>query len=106
LSVLEREGHIVSKRDGIYKRFYPKKMKAAKNRKRLTDIQKSIVDVVMDKPGISQSEISRKIKKSVQVVNYHIKILEYAGIIRLEPGKMHRTHCYIESKGPQLSPSF
>jgi DNA-binding MarR family transcriptional regulator len=84
LQVLEREGFIRSLRDGIYKRFYPATMRIPEKRVHLSRIQKDVFEVIQKHPGITQKQISRLMDESKQVVNYHVKILEGAGLIRLE----------------------
>ncbi len=84
LSVLEREGYIKSDRDGLFKRFYPKDMKIPKRTIQLSRLQKDIIDKARDHPGISQSCMAKLLGESKQVVNYNIKALEKAGMIKLE----------------------
>jgi parallel beta-helix repeat protein len=98
LRVLERENVIVSKRDGMYKRFYPKNVKIPKNYRRLSDVQKRIVKTINEFEGITQTEIANKLDISPQVVNYHVKILESGGIVRSEFGEKYRSKCYIKDK--------
>jgi parallel beta-helix repeat protein len=98
LRVLERENVIVSKRDGMYKRFYPKSANIPKNYRRLSDVQKRIVKTINEFEGITQTEIANKLDISPQVVNYHVKILETAGIVQSEFGEKYRSKCYIKDK--------
>jgi DNA-binding MarR family transcriptional regulator len=84
LKVLEREGYIKSVRDGIYKRFYPQNMRIPEKRLHLSRIQVDILHEIQRHPGVSQKQISRLLDESKQVVNYNVKILESAGLIRLE----------------------
>jgi DNA-binding MarR family transcriptional regulator len=93
LQVLEREGFIRSLRDGIYKRFYPATMRIPEKRVHLSRIQKDLFEVIQKHPGITQKQISRLLDESKQVVNYHVKILEGAGLIRLERAG-RETACY------------
>jgi DNA-binding MarR family transcriptional regulator len=84
LKVLEREGYIKSLRDGIYKRFYPKNMRIPEKRLHLSRIQRDILSEIQKHPGITQKEISKLLDESKQVVNYNVKVLESAGLIRME----------------------
>jgi predicted transcriptional regulator len=93
LQVLEREGFIRSLRDGIYKRFYPSTMRIPEKRVHLSRIQKDVFEVIQKHPGITQKQISKLLDESKQVVNYHVKILEGAGLIRLERAG-RETACY------------
>jgi predicted transcriptional regulator len=84
LQVLEREGYIKSLRDGIYKRFYPTGVKVPEKRLHLSRLQRDILIEIQKHPGVTQKQISKLLDESKQVVNYHVKILENAGLIRLE----------------------
>jgi DNA-binding MarR family transcriptional regulator len=90
LSTLEREDYIVSRRDGIYRRYYPKNngCKAPK------ELHEQITDIVFERPGITQSKLARQLKKSRQVVNYHIKQMVANGTIRIIR-KGRQTLCYV-----------
>ncbi len=83
LRVLEKADYIRAARDGMYKRFYPVGVKIPK-RRRLSTFQESIVKTVRDKPALSQKDLAELLGVSNQVINYHIKQLEGANIIRLE----------------------
>ena len=85
IRVLEREGIVKSRSDGIYKRFYPSDMKVPENDgTRLTEIQKIILKRIKETPGISQKEMSRLVGVSPSTINYHIDILKSAGLVRSE----------------------
>lgn len=84
LNVLEREGYIKSLRDGIYKRFYPKSMRIPEKRLHLSRIQKDVLSEIQKHPGITQKQISKLLDESKQVINYNVKVLESAGLIRME----------------------
>jgi DNA-binding MarR family transcriptional regulator len=91
LSTLEREEIIVSRRDGIFRRYYPKN-----GHKIPQEIKDMIIDTVYENPGITQSKLARILKKSRQVVNYHIKHLVASGHIRvLKTGR--KCKCYIRA---------
>ncbi len=83
LNVLEKEEFIKSIQDSNYRRFY---LYGTKSDFKiiLTTIQLRILSVVNERPGITQSKISRAIGKNRMLVHYHIKILVDAGIISLE----------------------
>ncbi len=84
LKVLEREGFIKSMREGIYKRFYPSDMKIPEKRVHLSRVQKDIMKEIQKHPGVTQKQISKLLDESKQVVNYNIKVLETANLIRVE----------------------
>ena len=93
LKVLEREGFIKSLKDGIYKRFYPMGVRISEKKLHLSRVQRDILGEIQKHPGITQKQISKLLDESKQVVNYHVKILEAAGLIRLER-KGRETACY------------
>ncbi len=84
LKVLEREGFIKSMKDGIYKRFYPSNMRIPEKRLHLSRVQKDILDTIQKHPGVTQKQVSKLLDESKQVVNYNVKVLETAGLIRVE----------------------
>jgi len=84
LKVLEREGFIKSAKEGIYKRFYPANMRIPEKRLHLSRIQRDVLLVIQKHPGVTQKEISKLLDESKQVVNYNVKVLETARLIRVE----------------------
>lgn len=93
LKVLEREGYVISQRDGMYKRFYPAKAKPP--REKLNPMQRLIVEEIKKADGCSQKDIARRLELSPQVVNYHIKMLKAAGIINIQKDG-RETLCYLQ----------
>ncbi|MEM4728227.1 MAG: choice-of-anchor T family protein [Thermoplasmata archaeon] len=94
LKVLEREDYIVSVRDGIYKRFYPRHMKIPRRERELTRIQQDILSALKNNPGTSQSGLARMLGESKQVIAYHIRVLSRAGLVRVErEGQL--TRCFV-----------
>jgi predicted transcriptional regulator len=94
IRALEKRDFIVSKRDRGYKRFYPKTMKLpARNIRELIPMQRNIMEIVKESPGISQTNIAEQLDISFQLVHYHVKILLDADYMILEKdGK--QTYCY------------
>jgi DNA-binding transcriptional ArsR family regulator len=91
LKVLEDEGLVKSERDGIYKRFYPIEMQLPKNATHLSRIQETILNEIIVKPGITESDLGKNIEVSPRVINYHVKALVSAGLIKAERfGKKNR----------------
>ena len=94
LKVLEREDQIHSERDGSLKRFYPKDGRISREVIELTDLQQDIYDMIKADPGISQAEIQDRMDISQQRLNYQVKQMSDARLIRVErEGK--RTRCYV-----------
>ncbi len=103
LNVLEKEEYIRSIQDGNHRRFY---LYGAKSdfKIMLTSIQLRILSVVNERPGISQTKISKKIGKNRMIVNYHVKILNDAGIIILEK-KGRESQCYLTDTAENYLPA-
>jgi predicted transcriptional regulator len=81
LKMLERHDMIYARRDGIYKRFFPRKLKVPK-KAYLSGIQEMILKTITDNPGISQVDIAKELDKPKQVVHYHCRQMAKGGIIR------------------------
>ena len=84
LRVLEREGYIRSRFDGMYKRFYPSEMKLPRSSRQISSFQEVILTIVKNNQGLSQKEIAKRIGVSSQVINYHVKLLEDSGLIKVD----------------------
>jgi predicted transcriptional regulator len=110
---LEQEELIKSERDGVYKRFYPIGLRIPKSEvgqffpdgtrtynigeHQVSEIQMNIIDIIRERPGLTQKEIAKRINESRRVVNYHIKLLIQHNIVFLE--KVGReTRCYINDE--------
>ena len=118
LNVLERERFITSKKEGIYKLFYPrmksnKGISTDKNRYFSTGffskvfnpstLQVAIIKIIKENPGITQLDIAEELGVSKQSLNYHTKMLKRRGLIKVAKIKKH-SHCYINEKyDPTLS---
>jgi predicted transcriptional regulator/uncharacterized membrane protein len=93
LYTLEKQEFIKSERDGPYKRFYPKGYKFMGSVMEVNGIQKKILDVIEENPGISQKRVAHLLSVSPPTVNYHIKTLTGARLVDLQRnGK--ETRCY------------
>lgn len=97
LKTLEREEFIKSRKFGLYRRFYPKHMRIPEDGDfRMNAVQRHIVDVIDEHPGITQKEIASEMNITPPTVNYHIGILASAKMIRvIREGR--RTMCFVES---------
>ncbi|MGA1848466.1 MAG: winged helix-turn-helix transcriptional regulator [Thermoplasmatota archaeon] len=92
LNVLEKNELVKSVQDGNNRRFYLYDQKV-KPEMFLTDLQRSIVQVIYDSPGISQSKISKQLGRSKALVNYHLRILREANLVNMEKER-GVTSCY------------
>ncbi|UCC92192.1 MAG: winged helix-turn-helix transcriptional regulator [Thermoplasmata archaeon] len=84
LKVLIREEFIVAKREGGYKRFYPRDMRVPRKRVHFTRLQLDIVERLSLHPGTTQASLARMLGESKQVINYNVGVLVAAGVIRVE----------------------
>ena len=86
LRTLEREHFIQSKRFGLYRRFYPWAMRVPEDGYfRLNEIQKNVLALCKNQPGISQKDLSSSLNLTPPTINYHIAILAehgYVSVIR------------------------
>ena len=94
LQILEKEKMIVSERDGILKRFYPSKGRIKTDILELNVLQSYIIKSIRLNPGIFQKEIESKLNISQQRLNYHIKILVNARIIKVNKDGIN-SKCYL-----------
>ena len=91
LNRLEKGEYLRSRQDGMYRRFF---VAGRKTEVRFfTDIQESIMTVIHENQGISQSGIAERINVSRKVVNYHVRILDQAGLVSVET-RGRETACY------------
>jgi DNA-binding MarR family transcriptional regulator len=93
LNRLEKGEYLRSRQDGMYRRFFIAGRKT-EVRFFLTDVQESILGVIRENQGISQSRIAERINVSRKVVNYHIRILDQAGLVSVET-RGRETACYV-----------
>jgi DNA-binding MarR family transcriptional regulator len=95
LRTLERENFIKSVNDGVYyRRFYPIDMKLKKKEiNHLSWFQLGIYNNIRKSPGTTPKELSKELKKSKQVINYHIRLMKDANLLRTEKdGKQTRLY--------------
>lgn len=86
LKMLEKMEMVKSRREGIrYRAFYPMDVSFPKEeRYRLTDLQVKIIKSIKNNSGINQKQLAKKLNKNYQTINYNIKTLERAGLIKLK----------------------
>lgn len=96
LKTLEREEFVKSRKYGLYRRFYPKHMRIPDDGGfRMNPIQKHIMGLIGQNPGISQKEIARAINITPPTVNYHIGILASAKLIHVVRNG-RKTQCFVD----------
>ncbi len=81
LYTLEKEDLIRSEKDGLYRRFYPAGYHMVDTTSRLSAIQRSILDCIEKRPGLSQKDISSELSLSNSTVNYNVKVLDEKRVI-------------------------
>ena len=84
LKVLIREEFIVARREGGYKRFYPRDMRVPRKRVHFSRLQLDIVERLSMHPGSTQASLARMLGESKQVINYNVGVLVAAGVVRVE----------------------
>ncbi len=85
LRTLEVQGFLKSKRDGIFKRFYPIDVQVPTDEGiRLSDLQVRILEMVNDGSGATQAEIARKLNVSQQAVSYNLRLMSHEGMLLVE----------------------
>ncbi|MCK5561900.1 MAG: winged helix-turn-helix transcriptional regulator, partial [Thermoplasmata archaeon] len=83
--ILEKEKYVYSKRDGFYTRFYPADAKMPiVDEPPLNEIQKKIIEIIHEKPGITQHEIVSITGTSQQVVSYNLTNLTRENILKTD----------------------
>lgn len=95
LHMLEKTGMVKSRKEGLrFRAFYPTGMKfPQEERYRLTELQTKILQSIKQNEGITQKEIARMLDEKHQTINYNIKVLQQAGLIRLRR-KGRSTNCF------------
>ncbi|MEE9116233.1 MAG: winged helix-turn-helix transcriptional regulator [Thermoplasmata archaeon] len=96
LHILEREKVIKSVRYGKYRRFFPVGMMVS-SKAYPTELEREILGMVKERPGINQMTIAKKVGRSKSTVNYHIDILRRTNKIRTEKNGLSLGHYIIES---------
>jgi len=94
LTTLEREGFIYSHRDDYYRRFYPRGRKPRPGAN-LTTVQETIIETLLDNPGLSAEDLALRLNKSRKVTNYHLVWLRRWGLIEAKDDGRKKTYTVI-----------
>ncbi|MFQ6060565.1 MAG: NosD domain-containing protein, partial [Thermoplasmata archaeon] len=98
LRMLEKSGKVKSRKDGRYRRFYTSGTKIPRcDGGILTEVQKRIVDAVVEVPGVTQKEVASLLGVHQSSVNYQMRRLEERGLIRVEK-RGRKVHYYYVGK--------
>ncbi|MCK4613719.1 MAG: winged helix-turn-helix transcriptional regulator [Thermoplasmata archaeon] len=94
--MLERERFVISRREGIYRRYYPRKSgeKGIFFQENLSELQNKLVEEIKANPGISQTDLSKKLGMSQQRINYNIRKLRKMSIVRVKK-EGFRSYCIL-----------
>jgi predicted transcriptional regulator len=86
LNILEKSGRVVSKRMGLYKRFYPRKIFGERQKDIIATLTqetpRKILLVLLQKPGVSHREIAMFAQLSAPTITWHMKRLIKAGVVK------------------------
>ena len=102
LNRLEKGEYLRSRQDGMYRRFFVTGRRT-EVKFFLSDVQESILATIRANQGISQSKIAERIGVTRKVVNYHVRILDQAGLIYMED-RGRETACFAWECRPSTSP--
>lgn len=93
LYTLEREGKIVSRRKGLYKRFYPSQMFGEKQREILDvlsqESERDILLYLIENPSSTQKELTQYTGMSAGTVNWHMRRLGISGLVEMKHEGQH-----------------
>jgi len=100
IQVLEREGLLKSRQEGMYKYLYPTGAAISQDLKgpyyvyldeqnkvkarNLSRFQHELLNLVRQKEGVTQKDVARSLGKSKQLISYHIRKLAKLGLLRRE----------------------
>jgi predicted transcriptional regulator len=87
LYTLEREKKILSRRKGLYKRFYPS-LTFGEHQQEILDVlsqetERDLLLYLIKNPNATQKEVSEYSKLSAGTVNWHMKRLGQSGLIAI-----------------------
>ncbi len=84
LYVLEREKFIASRRAGSARVYYPPDQPPRAEDSGLSPVQARIMALVRESPGVSQSDIARRLGTRRQNVHYNVSRLSQAGVVAVD----------------------
>lgn len=96
LRTLEIQGFIKSRKESIYRRFYPIEMKFPRDKGvKLSDLQIAMLDSVRRRPAPTQKDIASVLGISQQVASYNLRILTRKGFVKVR--KEGRKRMYYQA---------
>ena len=93
LRTLEMQGFVKSRRDGIFRRFYPEEMNIPQDQgTRLSDLQiRLLAHLRRSGEGYSQSDLAVTLGVSQQTISYNLRVLSRHGHVRtVRAGRQRR----------------
>lgn len=98
LRTLEIQGFIKSRKESIYRRFYPIEMRFPRDKGvKLSDMQMAILAALNRRPAPTQKDVAEDLGISQQVASYNLKILARKGFVQVR--KDGRKRMYYPDDG-------
>lgn len=88
LNTLERERKILSRRRGLYKRFYPN-LVFGEHQQEILDVlsletERDLLLYLIKNPNVTQKQVSEYSKISAGTINWHMKRLQQSGLVSIK----------------------
>jgi predicted transcriptional regulator len=101
LRTLEVQGFIKSRKESIYRRFYPIEMKFPRDKGvKLSDMQMTILAALNRRPAPTQKDIAEDLGISQQVASYNLKALARKGFVMVRKEGRKRMYYPDDSRSP------
>lgn len=101
LRTLEVQGFIKSRKESIYRRFYPIEMKFPRDKGvKLSDMQITILATLRRRPAPTQKDIAEDLGISQQVASYNLRILARKGLVQVRKEGRKRMYYPDDSGSP------
>jgi predicted transcriptional regulator len=101
LRTLEVQGFIKSRKESIYRRFYPIEMKFPRDKGvKLSDLQLAMLDSMKQRPAPTQKDIASYLGISQQVASYNLKVLTRKGFVQVRKEGRKRMYYQADTKSP------
>ncbi len=101
LRTLEVQGFIKSRKESIYRRFYPIEMRFPRDKGvKLSDMQMTILATLRRRPAPTQKDIAEDLGISQQVASYNLRILARKGFVQVRKEGRKRMYYPDDSGSP------
>ena len=101
LRTLEVQGFIKSRKESIYRRFYPVEMRFPRDKGvKLSDLQIAILELTRMRPAPTQKEIADDLEISQQVASYNLRMLAMKGYVRVKKDGRKRIYREVDPQSP------